>query len=320
MLFRDGHGFSPATQIPDLAGKVIIVTGGTAGLGRESVLQLSKHNPARLYLTARSPSKASSTIAGIKALVPNAEITPLEMDLASLASVKRAAERILAENDRLDVLMNNAGIMAVPPALTEDGYEIQFGTNHMGHALFTLLLLPLLQRTAAASSTAPPPRVVNLSSAGHMLAPSGGFLPSDAKTDMSSFHTLRRYGHSKLANVLFTKELARRNPAVLTCAVHPGRVESQLANQWKGERLNFLALMQRGVDVFIRAPVEKGAVVQLWAAVGEGVQTGVYYNNQLPKAGGEIGQAKNKELARKLWDWTVKEFESSGFLEKGWQR
>ena len=141
--FFEGKTFDPSSDISDLSGKVALVTGGNAGLGKETVLQLANHSPSQLYLAARTQSKAEAAIRDIKATVPNANITFLELDLASLKSVQRASETFLASSDRLDLLINNAGIMAQPEGLTTDGYELQFGTNHMGHALLTKRLLSI---------------------------------------------------------------------------------------------------------------------------------------------------------------------------------
>ena len=247
--------FDPDRDIPDLSFKVIIVTGGTAGLGKETVLQLAKHGPGKLYLTARSKSKADAAIAEITKAVPHAKIDFLELDLASFASVKRAADTILAVESRLDILMNNAGVMALPPGVTEDGYEIQFGTNHMGHALLTRLLMPLLTKTAALPDS--DVRIINLSSGAHSLTPSGGFAPEACKTDMSSTHTYVRYGQSKLANILYTKELAKRYPKIASVAVHPGRVKSQLLDKMFDSGFTVVSTLQKAADFFIETPVEK---------------------------------------------------------------
>lgn len=304
--------FVPERDIPDLSQKVIIVTGGNAGLGKESVLQLAKRNPAKLYLSARSKPKGGAAIAEITKAVPSAKITFLELDLSSFASVKRAADTILAAESRLDILLNNAGIMAVPPALTEDGYEIQFGTNHMGHALLTKLLMPLLSKTAGQRDS--DVRIINLSSTAHMLPPSGGFLPDACKTNMESTNTLWRYGQSKLANILFTKELARRYPNIKSVAVHPGRVKSQLTDQWLTGNFSVMGTFQKVVDVLIETPVEKGALTQLWtvAVKKENLKNGAYYQ-PVAKEGGETGTAKNMKLARKLWEWTEEEFTRQGY-------
>ena len=154
-----GKSFNPDLEIKDLSGKVILVTGGNTGLGKEAVLQLAKHNPSHIYLAARTPSKGEAAVAAIKEAVPSAQITYLPLDLASFSSVSSAVKAFTDQSKRLDVLMNNAGIMATPPQSTEQGYEIQvshsctarepnladnylkFGTNHMGHAVSLLVKL-----------------------------------------------------------------------------------------------------------------------------------------------------------------------------------
>ncbi|KAH7016672.1 hypothetical protein EDB80DRAFT_888023 [Ilyonectria destructans] len=142
--------FNPDKDIPDLSGKVVLVTGGNTGLGLETILQLSKHHPAHIYLAARSEEKAKNAIEEVRSKISNAPpISFIQLDLGSFASIKAAAASFTASSDRLDILINNAGIMATPERLTEDGYEIQLGTNHLGPALLTKLLLPTLKATAA---------------------------------------------------------------------------------------------------------------------------------------------------------------------------
>ncbi len=140
--------FDPAKDIPDLSSKVFLITGGTAGLGYESVLSLASHNPAQIFFTGRSQSSAAKLLEVCKEKYPSVPVSFVKCDLASLSAVKAAAREMLARTDRLDVVMANAGVMALPPGLTEDGYEIQFGTNHVGHALLVKLLMPVLERTA----------------------------------------------------------------------------------------------------------------------------------------------------------------------------
>jgi NAD(P)-dependent dehydrogenase (short-subunit alcohol dehydrogenase family) len=303
--------FNPSKDIPDLSGKVIIVTGGNNGLGKESILQLSKHNPSKIYLCARSSSKGNLAIKTIKSTVPNVNIIFLELDLASLASVKTAAETFLAENTRLDILINNAGIMAVPPGLTSDGYEIQFGTNYLGHALFTSLLLPLLLTTSSAPNT--DVRIVNVSSIGVRLAPKAGLILSDVKSEMNSCSTWELYGQSKLANVLFTKGLAARYPGIKSVAVHPGGVDTGLA---RGIEESYGKVGKVGVWAtrWLMQDVSKGVVNQLWAAVGksEDVVNGTFY---FPVAKVHTGSevVRDEGLVDFLWEWTEKEFKERGF-------
>ena len=303
-------GFDTDKDVPDLSSKVIVVTGGNSGVGRESVLQLSKHKPARLYMTARSKAKYDAALADIKKQNPDANVTFLEMDLASFASVKSAASIILAENDRLDVLMNNAGIMAVPPGLTKEGFEIQFGTNHVGHALLTKLLMPLLLKTAAQPGS--DVRIINVSSGAHGIAPTGGFLPETVTTDMSKYHTYTRYGQSKMANIYFSRALAAKYPTITSVAIHPGRVATPLLDGYM-EKTTAMGLFQKTYDLFSKITVDKGAVNQLWAAVGnkERVRSGVYYVPVGKEAGNGASKAAGKP--EQLWEWQEKEFERLGY-------
>lgn len=308
-MFFGSKTFNPSTDIQDLSDKVIIVTGGNNGLGKESVLQLAKHNPAKIYMGSRSEKKAAEAIEDIKKAVPGANIIFLELDLASFASIKKAATTFLAENTRLDILMNNAGIMATPPGLTTDGYEIQFGTNHMGHALFTKLLLPLLQKTAAEPGS--DVRIVNLSSMGHIGAPSGGLVLADDKTDMRNFSTWTRYGQSKLANVLFTKGLAKRYPEIKSVAIHPGGVNTGLSAPLE-KSMGFVGSVIGPLAKLVVDSVEKGALGQLWAATAKGEtgpDSGSFY---YPVAKLHIGNKyiRDEKLADTLWDWTERELKS----------
>ncbi|ERF75915.1 hypothetical protein EPUS_01281 [Endocarpon pusillum Z07020] len=320
-----GPAFDPK-KIPDLAGKVILITGANGGLGYESLLHLAPHNPAKIYLCARSQAKYDAAMKGITAAVPNAAsmVKYLELDLTSLASVKSAAQTFLNENSRLDILMNNAGIMATPAALTKDGYEIQFGTNHMGHFLLTKLLLPTLQSTASATPDADV-RIINLTSDGHSLAPrNAGFVPDAVRTDMQDYSTWTRYGQSKLANILFTRELARRHPDITSVAIHPGGVATNLANSFTDSH-RFLSLLLVPVLKAMTAKPSVGALNQTWACVapvqgrkvvGGGsekeIKSGGYY---VPVAKPDVGSkfANDAELARKLWEWSEEDLERQGY-------
>ncbi|KAH0848006.1 hypothetical protein AYO21_03630 [Fonsecaea monophora] len=306
------HNFNPDNDIHELAGKVIVVTGGNSGCGKEMVLQLAKHYPQRIYLAARSQTKYDDAMKDISQAAPNADVKFLQLDLSSLASVKRAADQVISENDRLDTLVNNAGIMAHPHGLTEDGYEIQFGTNHMGHALLTRLLLPLMQSTA--SKPGSDVRIINLSSNGHNMAWGAGIYFDQLKTTMQSLGPTRLYGQSKLANVLHARELARRYPEILSVSLHPGRVETNLANvifdqnDFGGRFLKFFDSAAGTLSV------QQGTLTQLWAAVWkrQEVTNGAYY---IPVGKENCGssQSRNTELAKKLWEWTESELAAKGY-------
>ncbi|RDW81502.1 oxidoreductase, short-chain dehydrogenase/reductase family [Aspergillus mulundensis] len=303
--------FNPSTDIPSLQGKVILVTGGNIGLGKQTVLEYAKHNPALIWLAARNPTKAQAAFDDIKSLLPKpcpTTIRLLELDLSSLESVKSAATTVLAESTRLDILMLNAGIMAVPPGLTSDGYEIQFGTNYLGHILLARLLTPLLERTASSSSSSsasdPPsnPRIILLSSYGHNFTPKPhGIVFSSLRTDGSDLGPYALYGQSKLALILWGKEAAKRYPTLTIASVHPGVVQTNLANGATGSPCWVQVLGKLAYHVL--TGVEQGVRNQLWASVSADVKSGGYY---VPVGieGTESVLAKDEELAGELWAWT----------------
>jgi NAD(P)-dependent dehydrogenase (short-subunit alcohol dehydrogenase family) len=318
--------FSPEKDIPSLAGKVLIITGANAGLGYESLIHLAKHNPDKIYLCARSKAKYDAAMKGITAAVPNAAsfVKYLELDLTSLSSIAAAADAFSAENSRLNILMNNAGIMAQPPALTKEGYEIQFGTNHIGHHLLTKKLLPILEKTAAAEPNADV-RIINLTSEGHKFAPKPtGFIPETCTTDMASYNTFTRYGQSKLANILFTNELAHRYPAITSVSIHPGGVMTGLAGPFVDAH-PWLSFFFMPLWKLVAMKPTVGAYNQTWASVApvegkagtgmEGVRSvkpGGYYV-PVAKEGGSSSQAKDGEVAKKLWEWTEAELKKHGY-------
>ncbi|KAK4496964.1 hypothetical protein PRZ48_011413 [Zasmidium cellare] len=298
-----GVSFNPDTDIPDLTGQVIIVTGGNVGLGYETIRQLIKHKPSRVYLAARSEDKAQAAIAELQKSNPNAAISFLKFDLASFASIKAAATIFTNTESRLDILMNNAGIMMTPPGLTAEGYEIQFGTNVMGAALFTQLLLPTLQRTALSD---PQTRVVNLASASEKMAPTNDLYPfSELKTNMSGRPTTQRYTISKIADIHYTSALARREKQVKCISVHPGMVATNLHHASTGMFLK--PFLNVAVKLFA-TPLEKGAHSQIWAAVSPEAKSGEYYG-PVGKAGDGSKASQDEKLSEELWEWVQKELE-----------
>jgi retinol dehydrogenase-12 len=230
------------------------------------------------------------------------------MDLASLSSVQSAASQFLASSYRLDVLINNAGIMAVPDAVTEDGYEIQFGTNHLGHALLTKLLLPSL--TATSKLPATDVRIVTLSSSAHGVStPNGGIQFPLLQTSQIEDGRVAKYGQSKLANILHSKELARRFPEFTCVAVHPGMVSTGLSQGMQDRWV--LRVLGGVVEAIIGVDAHEGAYNQLWAATSEGVVSGCYYVPVGKKNDGSA-YARDEVLAGKLWEWTETELKKYG--------
>lgn len=280
---------------------------GNIGLGKASCVHLAKQK-AHIFLAARTPSKAEAAISEIKEAVPEAQITFLELDLASLDSVKNAAATFNAASTRLDVLMNNAGIMAVPAGLTKQGYELQFGTNHMGHALFTKLLMPKLLETAKEEGSQV--RIVNVSSMGHKYAPTGGISFPSLKTDMQEYSTWVRYGQSKLANILFTKALAERYPGIKSVAIHPGGVDTNLSSGFQNSHPWLTAVLKPVLFKLLKTP-EQGSLTQVFAAVSPEAESGSYYTPTAKKT--ELAKpAEDTELINKLWDWTEEELSAYG--------
>lgn len=235
----------------------------------------------------------------------------LECDLASLASVQKAAKQFTSASARLDVLICNAGIMALPLGLTTDGYELQFGTNHLGHALLVKLLLPTLLQTVEQVSNADV-RIVILTSLGFKFHPSEGIAFETLRTtqDFGILGSWVRYGQSKLANIVYAAELARRYPRITTVSVHPGVAATGLVSGLSFLKKAFVYVATLG-QVKSTLEVVKN---QLWAATttsekeNEKIVNGCFYEPV-----GVLGKhdrfSNSEELAAKLWDWTQKELD-----------
>jgi len=309
-LFGSSHSFDPGNDIPDLSGKIILVTGGNNGLGKESIKQLAKHNPKKIYMGARSIDKAREAILDIKKEVPSAEIEILKIDLASFSSIKTAADTFLSENDHLDILINNAGVFAVPPGLTEDGYEIQFGTNYMGSVLLTRLLLPILEETARIPEK--DVRIVNISSDIYRNAPKGGLLLDQVKTPLTEISTIARYGQSKLANIYFTQSYAKRYPNIKSVALHPGLVRTDIGGEMTANP--FLVFIFGLLNKVASVDIPTGTLNQLWASTADPdkVKSGSYYV-PLSKEANRSGIMNDKGKAEELWQWTENELRDHGF-------
>jgi NAD(P)-dependent dehydrogenase (short-subunit alcohol dehydrogenase family) len=303
---RDAIAFNPSTDIPTLTGKTILITGANIGLGKQSVLEFARHAPSRIWLASRNPTKAHAAIQEILAHVPEAPVTFLELDLASFDSVCRAAERFCQQSDRLDILMLNAGIMGVPEGLTDNGFEVHFGTNHMGHALLTRLLLPTLLATSQLPGA--DVRVVILTSAGLAWARRGGIDFDILKSTAPKLSKNQRYGQSKLANVLFGRELARRFPQLTVASVHPGVVRTNLAAPAM-EQSAFLRLVLPVISSTLLPGPVAGVKNQLWAAVSKAVESGNYYEPVGVTRKVQFFAAREK-LSLQLWEWTEAELDA----------
>ena len=246
----------------DLAGKRILVTGVSAGLGVETARALVAHG-AHVVGAARDLDKARRATASVSELANNPDRFELiELDLASLESVRAAADALVAKAEPFDVVIANAGVMATPRGETADGFETQFGTNHLGHFVFVNRIAGLLK---------PGSRLVNLSSAGHRFADVDLDDPGFEHTDYAPFVA---YGRSKTANILFAVEFDRRHKAdgVRAVAVHPGGIQTELARYMTPEsldevRANVEASSRAGGKPFTFKTVPQGAATSVWAAI-----------------------------------------------------
>lgn len=295
--------FNPATDIPRLDGKIILITGGNIGLGKQSALDLSKHNPAEIWLAARNEEKAKNAIEEVKGLAPSVSVRFLQLDLASFDSIKVAARTFRNHVSRLDILLLNAGVMGGTPGITETGYEKHWGVNHIGHALLLKLLQPLLLQTAT-QSPGSDVRVISLSSTAHKYSVSGGIKFGSVRNGQGESSN-GLYGQSKLANLIYARQCAKHWPQITFASVHPGIVKTDL--QTGGGNL-----LMRGFQAIIvpilGVAVEEGAKSQLWAATAKGVVNGEYYEPVgVPGRGSSL--SKSEELGDKLWAYTQKELE-----------
>jgi NAD(P)-dependent dehydrogenase (short-subunit alcohol dehydrogenase family) len=266
-------------------------------------------NPEHIYFSGRNTKKANEVIEKVHNEHPSTKITFLECDNSDLSSVKACANKFLAQAERLDVLMCNAGIMAWDPQLSKDGYEIQFATNHLGHALLIKLLMPLLKKTASAPNS--DVRVINLSSVGYKTTPSTGIDFATLKTSQPSIGRFTapgkwaRYGQSKLANLLYARTLAQHYPSITSVALHPGYIRTDLFAQTTAFDRLPVVILARGKWV----PVEQGCWNQVWAATTpkEKLQNGAYYEPVAEEVVPETKFGRDDELAERLWEWTEKE-------------
>jgi len=293
-------------DIDDQKGKVVIVTGGNSGIGYEAGLALAGRN-ARVILAVRNLDKGGLAVQTILKQYPTADVKAMSLNLADLKSVRGFAETFLAAHDRLDVLINNAGVMAIPYRRTADGFEMQFGTNHLGHFALTGLLLPKLKSTPGA-------RVVTVSSFVHT---SGNIYFDDLQWE-KSYDRWGAYAQSKLSNLLFAYELQRRLASagikVISVGCHPGYAATNLqavGPQMDGSRLSYW-FAQAGNLVFAQNQ-RMGALPTLFAAVASQVNGCDYIGpTSLFGIRGYPGKVKSNNksyeetLAKRLWDVSEK--------------
>ena len=284
-----------AADVPDQSGRTALVTGANSGLGLHTSLELARKG-ARVLMACRDTGRGEAALARVRSEVPGAAVDLVQLDLASLASVRSAAEDVAGRTSALDLLVDNAGVMAVPRSVTVDGFETQLATNHLGHFALTGLVLPLLLQ-------APSPRVVVVSSGAHRA----GRIAFDDLQSERSYSRWGAYGQSKLANLLFARELQRRAGAtsLLVAAAHPGWAATHL-QQGQGSFV-LEAFMRVGNAVLAQSDAQ-GALPSLYAATMPDVLPGDYWGPALaelrgsPKRVGRSAAAQDDAAARRLWE------------------
>jgi NAD(P)-dependent dehydrogenase (short-subunit alcohol dehydrogenase family) len=288
-------------DMPSQSGKLAVVTGATGGLGYETALALASAG-AEVLVTGRNGEKGRVAIERIKRAVPSAKVSFAMLDLASLASVRAFAASMITNGRPLDLLINNAGVMDLPTRrLTEDGFEQQFGTNHLGHFALSGLLQPLLRKAEA-------PRVVNVSSLAHR----GGKIDFGNLQAERTYRSWAAYQQSKLANLLFTFELQRRSDAhgwgLMSNAAHPGYARTELIPNGPGSG-GVKGIGAKILGSFMSHSAAAGALPTLFAATSPDEEpTGYYGPNGFYELKGRVApakifpQAKDQSVARKLWE------------------
>jgi NAD(P)-dependent dehydrogenase (short-subunit alcohol dehydrogenase family) len=282
-------------DMPDQSGRVVVITGANSGIGYESAVALAAKG-AQVVMACRSMDKAERARQALLMRVPNASLSILQLDLGTLKSIHQFAGAFHQRYERLDILMNNAGIMAPPYAVTEDGFESQTGTNHLGHFALTGLLLPKLLQT-------PKSRVVTVSSYANLF----GWINFNDLQSKKQYIGWLAYCQSKLANLLFARhlqhKLAAAEAGVISVAVHPGHVVTNLQTH----PANLLdAIMLRLANWTMGMPVEVGARYQLYAATAPEVQGGEFYGPRYLIRGevaraGLTRRARDQQSAARLW-------------------
>jgi NAD(P)-dependent dehydrogenase (short-subunit alcohol dehydrogenase family) len=287
----------------DQAGRVALITGANSGIGLEAGRMLAQRG-AQVVLACRTRAKAEAARVSILSDAPTADVSLIDLDLSSLASVADAAAKFGEQFTQLDLLINNAGVMATPYQRTVDGFELQFATNHLGHAALTAHLLPVVLAT-------PQSRVVTVSSLAHRM----GKIDFDDLQGERKYRAWKAYGQSKLANLLFTFELQRRleaaGAATIAVAAHPGLSETNLGASTGGLAGRLMSVAQPLAKVLSQS-AHQGALPTLRAATEPGLRGGEYFGPDgfgeqrgAPEQVKANASANDASVAKRLWEVTV---------------
>jgi NAD(P)-dependent dehydrogenase (short-subunit alcohol dehydrogenase family) len=282
-------------DIPDQTGRIAVITGANTGLGYETARALAEHG-AHVVLAVRNLDKGKDAAARITAASPRADVALQELDLTSLDSIRAAARQLRSDHDRIDLLINNAGVMYTPKSTTKDGFELQFGTNHLGHFALTGLLLDRLLPVAGS-------RIVTVSSIGHRIRADIHF--DDLQWE-HSYNRVSAYGQAKLANLLFTYELQRRlapHGTTIAAAAHPGGSNTELMRNLPP----LVARVSAVIEPLFQDPA-MGALPSLRAATDPAVVGGQYFGPDgfaqtrgYPKVVASSRKSHDVDRQRRLW-------------------
>ncbi len=290
------HDWSPE-QLPDLTGRTYLVTGANSGLGLEACTMLRRAG-GDVVVGARSPEKGRAAVDRLGAVPGPGTVQLLELDLASTAQVRAAVERLRGMTDGLDAVVNNAGVMQTPQRRTEDGFELQLGTNHLGHFLLDALVFDLVRARQG--------RIVPVSSIAHRQVRGIDF---DDPMLERGYSATKAYGQSKLANLMFGLELSRRLEAagspVIAATAHPGYAATNLQSTGP---TGLLQALYRVTNRVLAQSAEEGAVPEVLAAAGTEARNGAYYGpTRFLDTRGPVGEstvssaARDEEAAARLW-------------------
>lgn len=284
-----------------LDGKTVVITGGNTGIGRETAVDVAQRG-ARTIIACRSKERGESALESIKQESGSQDVYLRILDLASQASVRNFASDYIAEEPQLDILINNAGIMMCPYSKTEDGIEMQFGTNHIGHFLLTMLLLDKIKSSA-------PARIVNVSS----LAHKDGTINFEDINSEKSYSEIKAYRQSKLANVLFTRSLHERlaGSEVTTYSLHPGVIKTELSRHVSDKHPIVFKTAGAMFGWMMKNP-KQGAQTNVYCAVQEGIEplSGRYFSDCAEKQTSKEG--RDMAVAEQLWNLSL---EMSGLTD-----